>query len=415
MRKLVIVRMKEEYLNDILKLKKEIISPEENLTDDESILNYLREKPYYHTNSLCSFENGVLTGYILAYQEKASYIVEVKKNSYGFKNYKTMITLMLSFLKLSSWKTVKIEVTRKEYNLFERLKKYYPILNLLIKCSEQDDDGPSRNLIITGIDGNDISKVIGKYMNFRKAYRMYLYSHTIESVKMQEVLELLADAYPLEEIRKNKHFIIYHINKRNTDYLNLLGDEFKIMNVYSARSFRYGNIAGYYKLIEKLLSQGYRERKTQLSLLSGLIKQYMKESSNDMEFDKTFFAYKTDKEFEIEWVKNQILDNTKYYENTISYYRSKINRSIVRYYRNKKCYKTSILYSKYGYNDRLFTIHKGYRIYDIIPYNNSVTFENYMKNKEFADKVKSMLSDCGIENDYYEYTFTKHYISLLKH
>lgn len=369
-----ITNLNIKHLEEVAKLEKQVY-PEELRLGYEDYLNDFKSVPSYQNSSLGVFVNGELKAYIICYYNGAgSYYI----SDFVCTNPKMLLPLLITFASAHNHETFEAELRHTSYRMVEHLIKKYP------GCIEVREKEKVPAYYLNGEDMYklkfkiDVNPLIQnpKFLILKQIYAPGYFQMDIRTVLYYLYFDCNLSA---EEIRKHKSFILRHLHNRNLDALRMLGDTFRFI-VYHHSNFK--SKKAFNSMKQYLLDKGYTEKK-----------EYSKDiESNDRKFS-TISGRNS-----ILWTTVGELD-TKFKEDTISYYRSYIKRKFINYYKKDRFVKDVIIKDKYG-NDWL-RITPQDNVYKLIPRNYSNIFDAKLKGYEFLKDIRSTASSLFPEDDAY--------------
>lgn len=372
-----IKKLEINHLKEVAALESQTY-PEELCLGYKDYVNDFKSIPFRYNNSLGVFENGELKAYIICYKKnwKQNYYI----SDLVCLNPKMLLPLLLAFGECNNNYTIEAEFRYTSYRMITHIIEKCPTL---IQIKEQKKvpfyyaNGEDMYFIKFKIKIDEIEKLSNKKILILKE----IYSDESFQVNFKNILYNLYFRYELsiKEIQKHKTFILSNIHKRNLDSLRMVGDSFRFI-VY--HNFVFKNEKAYSKMKEYLFEKGY----TKGVASNGNIETYRNKVWID---DKYHCLY---------WTTVNELD-TRFKNDTISYYRSYIKRKFINYYKKKKFVKEIRIYDKYG--SVWLTISLKDDIYFIIPRNFSNLFDAQMKKLEFIKDIRSKANSLFPDDDVY--------------
>lgn len=345
------------------KLEKEVY-PEELCLGYDDYLNDFESVGKYNNSSLGVFVNGDLKAYIICYRKKrfSGYYV----SDLVCPNPKMLLPLLIAFANDNNGRTLKAEMRYTSYRMMKHILKKYPDF---VEVMEEEKvpsyylNGEDMHQIKFKINADQMGKYNPKFLILKEIYCCKNFQ-----VKIKQILYSLYFEHNMsaEEIKKYKSFIMRHIHERNLDALRMVGDTFKFIVRHECVFI---NKKAYHGMVQHLLQKGYTEESN--------------ENSNDiMSHNNKFCALN---ERYICWTTVGEL-NTKFKDDTISYYRFHLKRKFINYYKKKRFVKSVEIRDKY--NNQWLTISPSDDIYRIIPRNYSNIFDSQLRKLEFIKDIR---------------------------
>lgn len=358
-----ITELNINHLKEVAKLEKEVY-PEELCLGYDDYLNDFKSVGKYNNSSLGVFVNGDLKAYIICYPKKrfGNYYV----SDLVCPNPKMLLPLLIAFANDNNGQTLEAEMRYTSYRIIKHILKKYPDFVKVIEKKKVPSyylNGEDMYQIKFKINVDQMGKYNPKFLILKEIYCCKNFQVEIKKILYSLYFEHNMSA---EEIKKYKSFIMRHIHERNLDALRMVGDTFKFIVRHECT---FNNKKAFHGMVQHLLQKGYTEE--------------FNENSNDiMSHNNKFCAHN---ERYICWTTVRELD-TKFKDDTISYYRSYLKRKFINYYKKKRFVKSVEIRDKY--NVQWLTISSSDDIYRIIPRNYSNIFDSQLRKLEFIKNIR---------------------------
>lgn len=359
------------HLKEVAALEKEVY-PEELCLGYEDYVQDFKSVVPYHNASLGVFVDGQLKAYIICYRKKGS--TDYYVSDLVCLNPRLLLPLLLVFGERVDNRTLTAEFRYTSYRMITHIIKKYPTVIQVKKQNKVESyysNGEDMYSMTFKVKMNNIHSIPNKKYLILKE----IYSKEVFQINFKEVMYHLYFTYGMssEEISKYKSFILKHIHYRNLDALKMLGDTFRFI-VHHGNIFKHEK--AYANMKEYLLSKGYTER-------------------NDEEDDDNIESYRdkiwmNDRYRRLNWTTVGELD-TKFKEDTISYYRSHVKRKFINYYKKKKFVTEIQIFDKYG--DTWLQVSPQSHVYSLFPRNFSNLFDAQLKKLQFIKDIKEKVEE----------------------
>lgn len=343
----------------------------------------LSKEEVNHYSFVC-LKNGLLKGYIF-YNKNTQHI------RFHSKSFSVLFYLFMRFIMSYSGNEFVFHSKTRLFNEINILHKF--ISNIRVEESFNDNVYTYK---IHYIDKPMIS-------NIKIATKNICYSCKIrESNYVKEVIDLLHELFPLDEIIRNKDMILNAIHSSNISYLNSLNND---SCIYVLNSMRFGqNTIQMNAFISKLEQVGYK--RTNKKIVPFETNNYLKYNA----FSSNLWNVFVTKQNIIYWISKKILNN-EYDRNNFSYY-----RCLLRLIKRMKTYK---------YSNHVFLFDKtGNLLFDNSSLGYKIVPRNY--NRVFSCHISDIQRVCLLKNKFpyhifahtdmedYEY-FLIHLKTITKH
>lgn len=360
-----ITKLNINHLKEVAKLEKEVY-PEELCLGYDDYLNDFESVGEYNNSSLGVFVNGDLKAYIICYRKKrfGNYYV----SDLVCPNPKMLLPLLIVFASDNNELTLEAEMRYTSYRIMKHILKKYPDFVEVLEEEKVPSyylNGEDMYQIKFKINADQMGKYNPKFLILKE-----IYCYTSFQVEIKKILNNLYFRHNMsvEEIKKYKPFIMRHVHERNLDALRMLGDTFKFIVRHECT---FNNKKAFHGMVQHLLQKGYTEESN--------------ENSNDiMSHNNKFCALN---ERYICWTTVGELD-TKFKDDTISYYRSHLKRKFINYYKKKRFVRNVEIKDKY--NNQWLILSPSDDIYKIIPRNFSNIFDSQLRKLEFIKSVRDI-------------------------
>lgn len=358
-----ITELNINHLKEVAKLEKEVY-PEELCLGYDDYLNDFKSVGKYNNSSLGVFVNGDLKAYIICYPKKrfGNYYV----SDLVCPNPKMLLPLLIAFANDNNRQTLEAEMRYTSYRIIKHILKKYPDF---VELMEEEKvplyylNGEDMYQIKFKINADQMGKYNPKFLILKEIYCCKNFQVEIKKILYSLYFEHNMSA---EEIKKYKSFIMRHIHERNLDALRMVGDTFKFIVRHECT---FNNKKAFHGMVQHLLQKGYTEE--------------FNENSNDIMSHNNKFCVLNERY--ICWTTVGELD-TKFKDDTISYYRSYLKRKFINYYKKKRFVKSVEIRDKY--NVQWLTISPSDDIYRIIPRNYSNIFDSQLRKLEFIKNIR---------------------------
>lgn len=373
-------------IDEIAKLEEQVY-PEYMCLGKE---DYLEDFNDCSTNySYGVYKDGILVSYIIAYRNDEEYYI----SDLVCTNKMTLLPLFMKFsnvLFVDEWKA---EMRKESYSLLKNFVRKYPNWISILKEEIMEEYYYGEDAYNVTFKINDMPKGNIKLEIIKMVYDSY--GPVNVKLVMYDLHRVLG--YSLEEIEKQKKFILKHVNEKNLQPYHLIGDEFRLLITHTLPLKR----DKHNPYLEGMQKKG----KEQID--SGLSHRLLDSCHFDMPLENKFSYYSYDSN--VSWWRYQVLDNTKYRTKSAGYYRWKIGRDVIRYFRNKKNVVSVAILDKKGHI--LFEVSpKNDNMYNLLPRNYRNVFDYYLKNLSFIDNVE--VHPNYVDKNKYIYQF---YIQMVEH
>lgn len=375
-----ITELNIKHLKEVAELEKQVYPEELCLGYDDYVKDF-NNLLYRHDNySLGVFENGELMAYIICYKKSfAHYYI----SDLVCTHPTMLLPLLIAFGNKCSRCTLEAELRYKSYQMIQHIMEKYPgIINVsnMKEVPAYYSNGEDMYKIEFKIDMSPIAKY-PKFLILKEIYEQDNFQINIKSLLYQLYFE---DNMTAEEIRKYKAFILRHLHNRNLDSLRMLGDTFRFIVTYNCN---FKTKKAYNSMEQYLLSKGYTK--------SDLIQNRDNLSDFDNKYTTGYRGHN------LQWSTVGELD-TKFKEDTISYYRSHVKRKFINYYKKQKFVSEITINNKYG--DKWLTVTPQENVYSLIPRNFSNIFDAQLKKLEFMKDIREKASALFPYNEAYMLT-----------
>ena len=393
------------HLKEVARLEQSVY-PEELCLGYEDYLEDFRNTSVSNNYSFGVFQNGELKAYVICYKIRSNhyYISDFVCTSPAY-----LMPLLLAFGVAVEGHVLSAEFRYTSYRLLRKFARKYPSLVELLSVEKEENyyyNGENVHRVKFRIKMKNLKNIPDPKLWIMKE----IYWGDDFQVHVKNVIYKLLFYYKMteEEIMSYKSFIMRHVHNRNLDALRMTGDTFKFY-VYHYCLFK--DPKGYETMKKYLLSKGYKpanavddEEPTAWSC--GLNLPAEKELKL---YDDTM--YYSDRKQYLEWYCLGELDNTKFREDTISYYRSHIKRKFINYYKEKKFVEAVTILDRYG--DKWLCVRPSDHVYNLIPRNYRNLFDAYLKNLAFLKEIRTEAMKHYSEYDV-EFLVNKHGILALR-
>jgi hypothetical protein len=352
-----------KHLKEVATLEKQVY-PEELCLGYEDYVNDFKEVSCYQNASLGAFVNGELKAYIICYRKDKSRYYYV--SDLVCTNPKILLPLLIIFGNMNNNSILEAELRYSSYRMVEHIIEKYPgFINVMEKekVSSYYFNGEDMYRLKFKVDMDPINHN-PKFLILKEIYVPNHFQVNIKNILYQLYFNYNMSA---EEIRKCKPFILRHLHMRNLDALRMLGDTFRFIVNYVC-IFKTAKACNEMK--QYLLGKGYTEG----DVNAEDIKSY------DNKFNTS------PRGNHMIWSKVGEL-NTKFKDDTISYYRSHIKRKFINYYKKDRFVREVIIKDKYG--DEWLTVTPQDNVYSLIPRNFSNIFDAQLRKLEFLKNIRN--------------------------
>lgn len=359
-------RLNKNHLKDVAELEKAAYPEELCLGYEDYLEDFLKLAPYKNY-SLGVFQNGELKAYIISYRIDQKYYV----SDLVCLNPVYLLPLLLAFGNKVRNKVLTAEFRDTSYRMMLSIMKKYPTLVEIISVEKEEGyylNGEDMYQIRFEVKIDNLKQI----PNPRLWIMREIYSAEDFQVNIYNIIYQLIYNYNMnaEEIMAYKTFILRHVHYRNLDSLRMLGDTFRY---YVCHSCNFKSQKAYNTMKEYLVSKGYTEPET--------LNQDMDTPLEDFDNKMCFNDYRN----YLEWFCVGELD-TKFKDDTISYYRSHLKRKFIQYFRKKQFVFEICIFDKYG--DEWVVVQPTSNVYHIIPRNFRNLFDAYLKKFAFHKKIQ---------------------------
>ena len=374
---------------DVSKLESSVY-PEGMCLGADDYKNDFNKVSEYKRNCLGAFIKGELVGYIIGYLENGKDSPfdsnqSVYVSDFLCTNKRSILPLLIQFSNRVTYSSIKAEFRSTSYRIIKHIMKKYPdvISDYTEEFLENYNDGEDQWRLSFRINTREFHK----YLDLD----VWDFMLREESPTVQGIVQHLKINFTIDQISENRNYILKTMYRHISDVYSMMPDNLQYMVTYRIKGYHNrpeGAESFKNKLIEKIPDM----REISTYDFDTCVRT---NSSSLAELDKTYNV----NDSYVTWNILKTLDNSKYNDNSLAYYRHFFGKHLMGYeLLNKRPVSSINILDNKGYSIKLITRPKTNKGVKYVPYINNISFDMCLDKLRFLESINKKFS-CLFEGE----------------